>query len=458
MILALLLSCWSRAPGPASMSLAMGPVHVIERRVEREAVDLVLVIRAGSAHDPVGQEGLAWLTAQTLVAAAKAQEQPGQSPSLGRDLRWQVDPELVRFELRCAVEESVQCAESLGKLVTSPAWSEPAFQLARARALIDLNEALGLGGDGAEREDLALALMDRWLYQGHPYGHAPQGRVGSVEVLALSDVQRFHADRYVRGATTLGIAGSPTAEAVVDVQSALGGLPGRMHRDATPRALQTSQAGDLLVVQAPGSGQLAVVGSTLDRDTTITELLALQAGLYSLGLQDESTGMAAPVGPPLDLQVSFDSADRRVQPSFRILVRLDPGQETAGISQLLGILDELSQGGVDASRLESWKAQQRNELDGRETDPLTAVRFEAAAHLLGLPTIDQERQALESLSVEQVSQSLQSQLDPDNLRILLLATEALDLSVVQADEGEATASDPLALRAIHRVRATEILP
>ncbi len=458
MIFALLLSCWSRAPGPAPASLAMGPVRVIEQRVDREAVDLVLVIRAGSAHDPVGQEGLAWLTAQTLVAAALAQEAPGQSPSLGRDLRWQVEPELVRFELRCALEESVLCAERLGSLVTSPGWSEPAFQLAHSRAVIDLSEALGLATAGPEREELALALTDRWLYQGHPYGHSPQGRVGSVEVLSLADVQRFHADRYVRGATALGIAGSPTAEAVVDVQAALGGLPGRMHRDATPRALPGDSGVDLLVVEAPGRGQLAVFGATLDRDTRIEERLALAAGLSVLGGAGSGSPLAALVGPGPAIQTSLDAADRRVQPAFRILIPLSPGQEAAQLSQLLDRLRTLAEEGVDAGGLEAWKAQVQEELSTRESDPLAAVRYQAAAHLLGLPTIDQERQAVDALSVEQVSQALRSRLDPDNLRILVLATEALDLSVVQVAEGEAAAPNPLALRAIHRVRATEILP
>jgi zinc protease len=450
MMLALLLACWSRAPGPAPLSLAQGPVHVIEQRVEGEAVDLVLLIRAGSAHDPVGQEGLAWLTAQSLVAAAQAREAPGQSPSLGRDLRWQVQPELVRFELRCAREESVLCAERLGSLVASPTFSGPAFELARARARIDLAEALGLGGSGPQREALALSLMDRWLYQGHPYGHAAQGRSGSLEVLGLADVQRFHADRYVRGAAALGIAGSPTVEAVVDVQAALGGLPGRMHRDATPRALPSDQGGELLIVEAPGASTVAVFGAALDRDTGIGERLALQAGLALLTSGAE--------GAPAGLRASLDAAEERLQPAFRLLVPLADGPDAATIAELRRLLGSLAEGEVDSDRLDAWKAAAQAELAARDADPKRSVRQAAAAHLLELPSPTDERQALEQLGVEQVSQALRRHLDAGNLKTLVLTSEGQRSSVVQAVEGEAAASDPLAPRAVHRVHATEILP
>lgn len=469
MILTLLLACWSRAPGEAPLALAMGPVRVFEERVDREAVDLVLVIRAGSAHDPVGQEGLAWLTAQSLVVGSQAGEVPGQTPSLARDLRWEVEPELVRFELRCAREESVACAERLGALVTAPRFNEESLALARARAKVDLREIIGLGQVGEGRRRLALALMDRWLYQGHPYGHPPQGRVASLEVLTLADVQRFHADRYVRGATSLGIAGGPTAEAVVDIQAALSGLPARTHRDATPRALPHPDGRTVLVAEVDGEGGLAVFGSPVDLGEDGTDRLALEAGLSALvdvegplarGLKELGADVSA-------LEAALDPAAARVQSAWRLTVPLAAGREQDTVGLVLAALATLVEGGLDPTQLSAFQERARTRLADQSSDPLWVVRAAARSQLLALPGPEEQRQIVDQLGVEDVSAALRRHLDPDNLAVLLLVDEDVGSSLfaeglpafrVQAGEGGATAPDPLALRAVHRVRESEIQP
>jgi len=110
--LLLLSACWTRAPGPAPLALADGPVASFEERVPANAVDLVLAVRAGSAHDPVGAEGLAWLTAHSLVEGGGAALQD-QLYVLGTRLEVEVGPELVTFHLRCAADDAVTCGEVL---------------------------------------------------------------------------------------------------------------------------------------------------------------------------------------------------------------------------------------------------------------------------------------------------------------------------------------------------------
>ena len=63
---ALLLGCYSAKPGPIPTEEAQAPVRVVGQAVQGPVTWITLAVRAGSAHDPVGKEGLAALTARML--------------------------------------------------------------------------------------------------------------------------------------------------------------------------------------------------------------------------------------------------------------------------------------------------------------------------------------------------------------------------------------------------------
>ena len=58
--------CYKRSPGPAALVEAEGPVRLVALPGGGPATDLVVMVRAGAAADPLGQEGVASLTARLL--------------------------------------------------------------------------------------------------------------------------------------------------------------------------------------------------------------------------------------------------------------------------------------------------------------------------------------------------------------------------------------------------------
>jgi len=59
--------CYHKNPGTVPYAAAEAPARV--QRIDAPAADVVRVqvtVRAGSAHDPTGREGTAWLTAELL--------------------------------------------------------------------------------------------------------------------------------------------------------------------------------------------------------------------------------------------------------------------------------------------------------------------------------------------------------------------------------------------------------
>ncbi len=93
-------------PGPRAFDAASAPVRLVLQPSKGPKVWMQVTVRAGSAHDPVGKEGLAHLTAQPLRAggmgALAPQDVSAALVELGTDIEVMVDKELVSFRIQCA--------------------------------------------------------------------------------------------------------------------------------------------------------------------------------------------------------------------------------------------------------------------------------------------------------------------------------------------------------------------
>ncbi|NOY25798.1 MAG: insulinase family protein, partial [Oligoflexia bacterium] len=411
-----LLACWARAPGPVPLAQAEAPLMTFEERVPSNAVDLVLAVRAGSAHDPVGQEGLAWLTAH---AVARAGGPIGAALyDLGAHLQVDVGPELVIFHLRCRVADAVPCAQLLGQALTEPDLSAAALDVVRAQVDARLSER-----SFSDPGRLARQVFDWWTYEGHPYGHDPLGRAGVISTLSSVDLVRFFEDRYLRSAAALGIAGEPTPEAVVDVQAALTGLPPRLYTRVTPRRLPEVDGRSLLVVTAPVVEAWIVLGHATDLRPDDPDRLAVQAGLEILGAgRDSRLGriFTSAEGVETWVDAAIDGPDQRVQPELRVELRPPPGQELASLVTALGGLKQMVSEGPSSDELTLWQAGAVGRAQAASSTPLARAQGAVVSYLLGAPTQAQRIAAIQALEPETVAAALARWVHPDDLRVVVL--------------------------------------
>jgi len=77
----------------------------------------------------------------------------------------------------------------------------------------------------ANDELLGLEALQQELWQGHPYGHAPQGTGAGLESITLDDVRAFYAEHYTRANLVLGVAGGYPAEYPKRLAARLAKLP-----------------------------------------------------------------------------------------------------------------------------------------------------------------------------------------------------------------------------------------
>jgi hypothetical protein len=211
----LFLACAYHPPAETPALLAAAePIVTIEQ------ANTQVAIRAGSAYDPPGREGLAWVTAHAVAAAAGATVEVG--------------PEIVVF----STTDPAKLAVSLA----APPTAEQVHTSAAAAA-----ESLA----ASDCATLASAAWDAWVYVGHPYGHAPMGRRSVLTTLTTAEVAGFQQLRYVRSVAALG-APDTTHRAAFDA------LPPRLSRSPTPATIPPLPEQQVLIVRAEGQRCLLV--------------------------------------------------------------------------------------------------------------------------------------------------------------------------------------------------------
>lgn len=242
---ALAAACAPRAPtermrasqierGVPAVDLAAIPVAVqsTDRPLHEGTGDVsfLALIAAGSAYDPIGREGAAWRVARALATGGE----PG---------RWDVavGREWASVVLTCAPERAAECAAVFGDALVAPAFAEPALAAARDQARAALE---------APSADEVFTCA---LYEGHRYGHPPEGRLGVVDQLDAGALRAFHAAHYVRRAVHVAAAGPVPPEVRDALAERLLALPSALPRELPTYAPPRETAGLRLTVGEAGA-------------------------------------------------------------------------------------------------------------------------------------------------------------------------------------------------------------
>lgn len=231
-MLIFLLACARHTPveTPALVAAA-APITVLPLPAGNP---VVLALRAGSAFDPPGREGLAWVAAHAVA------------DPLGVTV--EVGPELVLFTIP---------AEKVGAFAAAIGVAPGAEAVAGARV------AAGVALDTLDCRALAERAWDAWMYTGHPYGHAPEGRRGVLETLTAVEVANFQEVRYTRSAAVLGVPEGTTVD-----PSLFSGLRTTLSASPTPSVTLDPPSARVLVVTAPDQ-RCAAVGQPGEIDAAL---------------------------------------------------------------------------------------------------------------------------------------------------------------------------------------------
>lgn len=195
--------------------LANGVHVLVEPDSAIPLVDLDVVLRGGSLHDPARQEGLARLFARLLRRGTSAESRVGELrseafdeaiESLGAALTIDVTPSAVRLHGSVIRRNLERFLDLLAAVVVHPALRPKDLAHVRREAEAELV---------SQRDNdrwLAARAFRQVLFAGHPLGRSATGSQASLRRVKRDAIAAFHAER-VRGADVLvALAGDVTRD------------------------------------------------------------------------------------------------------------------------------------------------------------------------------------------------------------------------------------------------------
>jgi zinc protease len=222
----------SAAPAPVIAPIAIAAsagagadIPIVRQPSPLTQLDLKLLFTVGSAHDPAGKEGLAALTAAMIAdggskALTSTQIRHALYPMAG-SFSSGVDKEMSTFT---AAIHKDNWRRFLA--IVLPQLLEPGFRAEDFSRLKDAQiNALTQDLRANNEEELGKERLQTDIFRGTPYAHVALGTVAGLRAITIDDVKAFAQRMYTRANLTIGINGDVPDDMIRTVQAGLGRLP-----------------------------------------------------------------------------------------------------------------------------------------------------------------------------------------------------------------------------------------
>jgi len=392
------------------------------RHPQVPVVSLLLIVTAGSAADPTGQEGLAGVTADMLdegTGDLSAIEVHQALARLGAQLETDIGSDAIVMSSSALSRVTDRTLALMADFIVRPSLRETDFARVRQLRLHRLKQL----------RDSASALADRafirTLYGDDPYGHSPLGHERSLQALAIDDVRAFHAREIVPEAATLVAVGDCDHESIARQAAAVFADwrgPARDRTVLAPPALgDRTRLGIVARPHAPQS-ELRIGQVAADRRTPDYHALALGNTILggpfvsriNLNLREEK-------GLTYGARTSFEF--RRRPGPFTLQVSVQTSGTVLAIeesiAEIAGIRD--SRPPTDAELALGIATLTRGYARSFETaDQISRAVMQLA--LYGLPDdfYDQFVPRIQALTRDDVSRAMTKYLDPARLTTIIV--------------------------------------
>jgi zinc protease len=453
------------SPGPVPTEVAQRPVRIVSQPApDAPNLYLAALIGAGSSWDPVGAEGTALLTARALVdAGAGERSSDAMREALfptGNAFEVVVDRDWASVRLRCHRDDALLCTSLFVDVLTRPRLDEVDVIRLRDQQLQELTD-----GMLADEEELGRELLEAAIYEGHRYGHPPEGRAGVLPLIDAGDLRLFHQAHYVREGMVVGAAGAVDEAVLAALADGLEAVPARMQPDH-PLMSPEPVVGRTLVAADTSTPVTGFhLGHPVALDRRHEDWAAMWVAVTALGAHRQSFGRLfralrgdrglnygdyAYVEPHVERAGSSDADQGVLREQNRFMVWVRPTSLENGPFALKLALDEVEawvRDGLEPGEFDDIRAYLRSHLPLLAQDPGRRLLFALDAAATGTPDLlEAGGPALDALTVEAVNAAIGRHVDPTRLRIVAVTGEAG--SLVDAITGDAdtpityTAGDP----------------
>lgn len=200
--------------------------EVVELRQPRASKIVVqLQFRNGSAADPVGKEGLTYLTSQLITeggtkALTAAQIKDFVYP-LAASYSARTDKEVTTFTFEFHHDHLDKFYPVLTGLLLTPTFSQEDFDRLKSNQLNYVEQVVRASSD----EDYSKFALEDQLFRGTRYQHLTRGTAAGLRSITLADVRQYYAAAFGADNLTIGIAGNYPAAYLAKLKADLEKLP-----------------------------------------------------------------------------------------------------------------------------------------------------------------------------------------------------------------------------------------
>jgi zinc protease len=210
-----------RGLAPSREVLPNGVTVIAKSTHVTPAVTLHASIRAGTAYDPPGQEGLAHFVSRTIDRGTEtraADQIAEELDSRGVSLSVSVNRHALSLVCTCLVEDFEAVLGLVAEIIMRPTFPAAEVERRRGEIVTLIRQDEDSPASVATEALMAILYGDR-----HPYGRRPRGSVETVERIDGPTLQQFHAAHCVPGALSLVVVGDVAPEqAIAAAASAFG--------------------------------------------------------------------------------------------------------------------------------------------------------------------------------------------------------------------------------------------
>jgi len=188
-------------------------------------LDINVNFFAGSAQDPSGKEGLAYLTHRLMNLGAggiNEEKLANQFSDIGAVIGGGVDLDKAYFKLR-TLSSSLQKHKALSLfnyVIHAPDFPIPVLNRERDRIISSIKQSM------TEPATIAHLTFMKSLYGDHPYAHNEAGDINSLQNLNQLDLKQFYKNYYLSSEASIVIVGDVNTDEAKKISESISqGLP-----------------------------------------------------------------------------------------------------------------------------------------------------------------------------------------------------------------------------------------
>ena len=429
-------------------TLSNGMQVVVVMHHEQPEVNMRLMVRAGTAYDPPGKNGLATLLASLLnqgTPTRSAEQFADAIDSIGGEVGTGAGSDSISADVLVMKDSFAVGMELLADMVRHPTFLREEIDRQREQALSTLQVSL------EDPDFIATAVFNRLVYGSHPYGMPDTGLPASMARITRADLGAFHGKYFAPNNSILAIVGDvEDDEALAAAEREFGDW---VRQPITAPALPAppKPARRVIVINKPDAVQTAVRVGQLGVPRKTPDYMALDEAIRILGGEGSNrlyrvlrTERGLTYSASADMNTMLLAGDFSAETDTRT-------EATAEVVKL--IVDQLWSLRRDRTRDQELAGAQAY-MTG--SFPLTIETPGAIARQvlnvvfydLSLDELRTYRQRANAISAEDVQRVARAYLDPDRLAIVLVGNAAVfknDLKKAGFDKYELISLDELDL-------------